>query len=121
MEALGLLRRSVYSVPQRQEGTLECVYCAFPAWEISSASTWGPKTGFYYDRADVVRARDLLEAVARERPELLGVETFVYDLTDLRRQVLSARARDLLPSLRTDAAARAEFLAGEAARDPAEG
>ena len=88
------------------------MYCAFPAWEVSSASTWGPKTGFYYDRADVVRARDLLEAVARERPELLGVETFVYDLTDLRRQVLSDRARDLLPSLRTDAAARAAFLAG---------
>ena len=112
VEALGLLRRSVYSVPQRQEGTLECVYCAFPAWEVASASTWGPKTGFYYDRADVVRARDLLESVAKERPELLGVETFVYDLVDLRRQVLSDRARDLLPSLRTDAAARAEFLAG---------
>ncbi len=112
VEALGLLRRSVYAVPQRQEGTLECVYCAFPAWEVASASTWGPKTGFYYDRADVVRARDLFETVAKEKPELLGVETFVYDLTDLRRQVLSDRARDLLPSLRTDAAARAEFLAG---------
>lgn len=112
VEALGLLRRSVFNVPQQQEGTLECVYCAFPAWEIGSASTWGPKTGFYYDRADVRKARDLFEAVAKEKPELMQVETFVYDLTDVRRQVVSDRARELLPLVRTDAAARAEFLAG---------
>lgn len=112
VEALGLLRKSVYSVPQQQEGTLECVYCAFPAWEVASASTWGPKSGFYYDRADVVKARDLFDAVAAERPELMYVETFVYDLTDVRRQVISDRARELLPSIRTNAAARAEFLSG---------
>ena len=112
VEALGLLRKSVMSVTQQQEGTLECVYCAFPDWVIGSASTWGPKVGFYYDRADVVKARDLFESVAKDKPELMSVETFVYDLTDVRRQVLSDRARDLLPSVRTNAAARVEFLAG---------
>lgn len=112
VEALGLLRRSVYSVPQKQEGTLECVYCAFPTQKVESVSTWGPKTGFYYDRADVVKARDLFEQVVKEKSELMDVETFVYDLTDVRRQVISDRARELLPATLTNAVARAEFLAG---------
>ncbi len=112
VEALALLRRSVYSVPRRQQGALECLYCAFPAWDAKSASSWGPKTGFYYDTADVAKARDLFEAVAKERPDLLETETFLYDLTDVRRQVLSDRARELLPAARTNAVARAAFLAG---------
>lgn len=112
VNALKLLRRSVYSVPARQEGTLECVYCAYPAWEVKSVSSWGPRNGFYYDPADVVKARDLFEAVVKEKPQLLKLETFVYDLTDVRRQVLSDHARILLPSIRTNAVARAEFLQG---------
>ena len=119
VRALGLLRRSVYAVPHRQEGTLECVYCANPAWSVTSASTWGPKSGFYYDPADVVRARDLFDAVAAERPDLLALETFRYDLADVRRQVISDRARQLLPDVRTNLAARAEFLRGFKAMDEA--
>ena len=42
---------------------------------------------------------------------MLKLETFRFDFTDVFRQVLSDRGRALVPKLRTDAEARAAFLA----------
>ena len=55
-------------------------------------------------------ARLYLE-VAKECPEVLQRETFRFDFTDLFRQVLSDRGRALVPQLKENASARAEFLA----------
>ena len=64
----------------------------------------------YVPSSVVARAARLFLAVAREKPELLKLETFRFDFTDLFRQVLSDRGRALAPRLRGDAAARGEFL-----------
>ena len=65
----------------------------------------------YYDPQDVERAARLYLAVVQERPELLKLPTFRFDFTDVFRQVLSDRGIALVPRLKGDPAARAEFLA----------
>ena len=115
--ALDLLRTGVYRPQADSEGTVECVYCAFPSWTANAASTWGPTFGLYYDPRTVAAAAELYAAVAKDKPGLAAGETFLYDWTDVRRQVLSDRARLLLPEIRTNAAARAEFVAGARAME----
>ena len=112
VKALDLLRTSVYRPTDEFEGAVECVYCAFPSWEANAASTWGPTKGLYYNPTSVVAAAELYAAVAKDDPALVVTETFLYDWTDIRRQVLSDRARQLLPEIRTNDCARAAFVAG---------
>lgn len=109
-EALRLLARSVWNVDRLQEGCCESVFCARPSWDVKKASTWASDAPLYYDPADVEAAARLYQSVAEERPALMSLETFRFDFTDVRRQVLSDRGRALVPCLRDDAAARAEFL-----------
>lgn len=109
-KALGLLSRSVWAVKAMQEGCCESVFCARPAWDVKKASSWASKDPLYYATGDVVAAARLYYDVARENPRLLDLETFRFDFTDVMRQVLSDRGRELAPRLEKDAAARGEFL-----------
>ena len=108
--AFDLLAESVWRVNRMQEGCSESVFCSRPCWNPRAASTWSSREPLYYDPSAVERAARHFLAVAREKPELLKLETFRFDFTDLFRQVLSDRGRALAPRLRDEAAARGEFL-----------
>ena len=109
--ALALLARSVWNVNRLQEGCSECVFCARPKWGAAKASSWASDKPLYYNSEDVVAAARLYREVARAHPSLLACETFRFDFTDVFRQVLSDRGRALVPRLKGDSDARAEFLA----------
>ena len=108
--ALLLLARSVWNVDRQQEGCSESVFCARPKWNVAKASTWASDKPLYYDPKDVESAAGLYLEVAKERPNLLDLETFRFDFTDVFRQILSDRGRALVPHLKDDVAARDEFL-----------
>ena len=102
-----ILADTVYSCARPQEGTVENVMCAEPAWDVTSVSTWGPRGGLWYRPDRLATALALMEAAAAET----GTTTKLrQDIADVKRQIIANRARALVPSLRTDAAARKEFL-----------
>ena len=110
-QALSLLARSVWNVNRMQEGCSETVFCARPKWDVKKSSSWATREKMYYDPKKVEAAARLYLSVAQERPELLKLETFRFDFTDVFRQVLSNRGVALVPRLKDDPSARAEFLA----------
>ena len=110
-KALSILARSVWNVNRLQEGCSECVFCARPKWNVVKASTWASDKPLYYNPKDVESAAWLYLEVAKERPQLLGLETFRFDFTDVFRQVLSDRGHALVPQLKDSPTARVEFLA----------
>ncbi|MBQ7190712.1 MAG: alpha-N-acetylglucosaminidase C-terminal domain-containing protein [Kiritimatiellae bacterium] len=109
-EALGILARSIWNVKRLQEGCSETVFCARPKWEVKKSSTWATSAPLYYKPKEIEAAARLYLSVATERPELLELETFRFDFTDVFRQVLSDRGHSLVPRLKTDSVARTEFL-----------
>ena len=110
-EALSILARSIWNVNRMQEGCSETVFCARPKWDVKKSSSWATREKMYYDPQEVEKAARLYLAVAQERPELLELPTFRFDFTDVFRQVLSDRGVALVPRLKGESAARAEFLA----------
>lgn len=97
IKALKLLADSVYNPDGMREGCLENVICARPALGADRASTWSSPEP-YYDPAYVEdAARLMLEA--GKRLGLDKLETFRYDMADITRQVLSERARAILPRM----------------------
>ena len=110
-EALSILARSIWNVNRMQEGCSETVFCARPKWDVKKSSSWATREKMYYDPQEVEKAARLYLAVAQERPELLELPTFRFDFTDVFRQVLSDRGVALVPRLKGEPAARAEFLA----------
>ena len=110
-EALSILARSIWNVNRMQEGCSETVFCARPNWDVKKSSSWATREKMYYDPQEVEKAARLYLAVAQERPELPKLPTFRFDFTDVFRQVLSDRGVALVPRLKGEPAARAEFLA----------
>ena len=110
-EALSILARSIWNVNRMQEGCSETVFCARPKWDVKKSSSWATREKMYYDPQEVEKAARLYLAVALERSELLKLPTFRFDFTDVFRQVLSDRGVALVPRLKGEPAARAEFLA----------
>ena len=102
-----ILADTVYSCARPQEGTVENVMCAEPAWDVTSVSTWGPRGGLWYRPDRLATALALMEAAAEEAE---ATPKLRQDIADVKRQIIANRARALVPSLRTDAAARKEFL-----------
>ena len=78
---------------------------------VKKSSSWATREKMYYDPQEVEKAARLYLAVAQERPDLLKLPTFRFDFTDVFRQVLSDRGVALVPRLKGESAARAEFLA----------
>lgn len=99
-EAWQILADTVYDCPLCQEGTVENVMCAAPSWTVNNASSWGPRTGLWYDAAKLERALALL-ADANANPE---------DVADVRRQCIANDARSIVPFLRHSKKARKMFL-----------
>lgn len=90
-EAWQVLGRTAYNCPNIQEGTTESVFCARPAEEVSSASSWG-SSKMSYDGAALRPAAEALLSVA---DEYRGNNNFEYDLVDVVRQTLADRGNVL--------------------------
>ncbi|MEG1587825.1 MAG: alpha-N-acetylglucosaminidase [Mucinivorans sp.] len=97
IEAWKILSNTVYDGPylKPKEGTPESVFCARPALEIKSVSTWG-NTDLYYDTKEVERALSLMASVGEK---YRGCNNFEYDIVDVARQALANRANEMLPEM----------------------
>ncbi len=90
-EVWKILGKTAYNCPRIQEGTTESVFCARPAEEIYSASSWG-SSNMYYPVAEFRKAAGLMLQVA---DRYRGNNNFEYDLTDVVRQAVADRGNEL--------------------------
>lgn len=88
------LYSTVYNAPTtyRGEGTVESLFCARPAWDAASASTWGSSRLFY--------DADSTALAAAAMTGRHGNANFEYDAVDIRRQANADRGNALLGSMR---------------------
>lgn len=107
--ASALCSATVWTCTTNQQGTVESVFCAQPSFWVTKVSAWGPEGGTPYDRRLVVEAAERFLAVAKRRPDLLALETFRYDFVEIFQQILTDRAREILPSCKISQNRRAEF------------
>lgn len=103
-EAWLLLGASAYNCPfeYSQQGTTESIFCARPAENIRTVSTWAD-SHIYYDADDIVKAARLLLAVASN---YRGNSNFEYDLLDVIRQAIADKGR--ITHLQAEAAFKAK-------------
>lgn len=85
VEAWRILGNTAYSCPNIQEGTTESVFCARPAEDIRSTSSWG-SSKMFYKAEDFRKAAECMLAVA---DTYRGNNNFEYDLVDVVRQTLA--------------------------------
>lgn len=90
-EAWIILSNTAYACPNIQEGTTESVFCARPAEDINSVSSWG-SSKMYYKPEEFRKAAENMLAVAKE---FKGNPNFEYDLVDVVRQSLTDRGNVL--------------------------
>ena len=90
-EAWRILSNTAYACPNIQEGTTESVFCARPAEDIRSASSWGTSK-MYYKPEEFRKAAEQMLAVA---DRFKGNNNFEYDLVDVVRQTLADRGNVL--------------------------
>ncbi|MBN2651701.1 MAG: alpha-N-acetylglucosaminidase [Spirochaetales bacterium] len=90
VKAWNLLASSIYNVKGISEGATDSVINARPAENVKKARSWSSGK-IYWDRAVIQEAALLMLDVA---DEFSGSEGFLYDLTDIFRQVLQDLAFD---------------------------
>ena len=110
-EAWRLLAGTVYACPRCQEGTVENVICARPAWNVANVSAWGPVNGPWYDLAKLKKALDLFDTRCAACAFDPGSRALLRDRTDLARQIYADELRAILPRTKDEAYARRLFLA----------
>ena len=98
VQAVNLLRDSVYAPSRLQEGCQESILCARPSLTARKASTWSNPND-YYDKTKVKEAAKLLLR-AGQKHNLGKLRTFRHDLADVCRQVLADKAREQLPKVK---------------------
>ena len=110
-EAWKLLAETVYACPRDHGGPFENLICAKPAWDVTRASSWGPKSGPWYDSAKLEKALGLMKKGASS----LGIRSnrspwspLDADVYDVERQVRANRFRSLLPKMKESPEARKE-------------
>lgn len=91
VKAWKILNSTIYKGPQVSEGASDSVIGARPAKGATRARSWSPGI-IYWDRAKVQEAGLLLLEAA---DDLAGSESYLYDLTDLFRQITQDLAYDL--------------------------
>ncbi len=109
-EAWRILADTVYACPRCQEGTVENVICARPAWTVTNVSAWGPVKGPWYDVAKLKKALDLIDTKCTTCGVEPGSCAIMRDRTDLVRQIYADEMRAILPRIRADGYARRAFL-----------
>ena len=95
--AHSICARTVWNCSRNQQGAVESVFCASPAWRIASVSAWGPAAVLSYDRAELVSAARHYLAAAKRNEKLMELETFRYDFVEIFQQILADKARETLP------------------------
>ena len=108
-EAWRLLAETVYDCPRDHGGPFEDLICAKPAWDVKRASSWGPKSGPWYDSAKLEKALELMKRGAfilwSNRSPWTEIDADVYDV---ERQVRADRFRSLLPKMKESPETRKE-------------
>ena len=104
-EAWQLLAGSIYDArrPNNQQGPVESVFCARPAWDAFRVYARS-RTEPYYEVRDVRRAAALMLSVA---DQYRGNRNFEYDLVDVVRQAVADRGRELLYAHESEAFTKA--------------
>lgn len=100
-EAWLLLAHSIYDArrPNNQQGPVESIFCARPAWDAFRVYARS-RTEQYYDIEQVRQAAALMLSVA---DHYRGNGNFEYDLVDVVRQTVADKARTLLYARDTEA------------------
>lgn len=86
-----IIAATAYSCPGIREGTTESVFCARPAEDISSTSSWG-SSQLYYQPEEFRKAAEYMLEVAEQ---YRGNNNFEYDLVDVVRQTIADRGNVL--------------------------
>ena len=105
--AISTLERSVWNCRRRQEGCVENVMCARPAFDIDNISAWGPRGGTQHDPAKVAAAAMLYESAYEDFKDNAN---YLDDLVEIQMQVLADRAREVLKEAKDNPGKRQEFL-----------
>lgn len=106
-KAWQLLLETVYSSPRvYQEGPSESIFCARPAINIKSVSTWGTRKRNY----DKSRFEEAVRLFVSASGEIQQRETYNADKIDFVRQFLANRA-DTVYSIMMEAISRNDFNA----------
>lgn len=88
-KAWEILLQTAYGSPEiYQEGPSESIFCARPALEIHSVSTWGTRKRNYDTQLFELAVRLFVEA----GDEIKHTETYLADRTDFVRQLMANRA-----------------------------
>ncbi|MCI9608545.1 MAG: alpha-N-acetylglucosaminidase [Muribaculaceae bacterium] len=84
------LAATVYNMPvdYNGQGTVESLFCARPAWDVRSASTWGSSKLFY--------SPDSTALAAAAMAAHTGNDNYSYDSADIQRQANADRGNALL-------------------------
>lgn len=100
-DAWELLASSIYDArrPNNQQGPVESVFCARPAWDVFQVYARS-RAEQYYDVQDVRRAAAMMLSVAER---YRGNDNFEYDLVDVVRQAVADKGRELLYARDTSA------------------
>ena len=96
LEALKLLKKSVWDCKVNQQGTSEAVILARPNWTVNKVSSWST-SNIYWDTQDVLEAADLLVAAEKLITSADGIANYNYDVIDVIRQAMVDYAAELLP------------------------
>ncbi len=96
LEALKLLKKSVWDCKVNQQGTSEAVILARPNWTVNSVSSWST-SAIYWDTQDILEAADLLVAAEKSITSADGIANYNYDVIDVIRQAMVDYAAELLP------------------------
>ncbi len=92
-----LCAKTTWDCKAWQQGTLESIFCAVPAWSIDKVSSWGPPGPIAYDREELVTAASLFLQALKADSTLWNLETFKYDFVEIFQQILTDKAREMLP------------------------
>ena len=108
LEAMKLLKRSVWDCKVNQQGTSEAVILARPNWTIGSVSSWST-SAIYWDTQDVLMAADLLVSAEEIIESAAGKDNYNYDVIDVIRQSMVDYAAQLLPLINAARGNTAEY------------
>lgn len=96
LEALQILKESVWNCTTDQLGASEAVILARPEWDLESVSFNGT-TALYYNPYDVLQAADKLLSIREQITSQDGKNNYNYDVIDIVRQAMVDYAAELLP------------------------
>ncbi|MEG0547066.1 MAG: alpha-N-acetylglucosaminidase TIM-barrel domain-containing protein, partial [Oscillospiraceae bacterium] len=90
-KCFSILCDTAFNSKDNGEGPEESIINARPALKIDSVSTWG-HSKIEYDKNELVKAYELLII---DYDELKSSDAYIYDVTDIKRQVLANKAQDI--------------------------